>query len=202
MSEFVNIIYISGIPGLLKKMRCKLIIDDDFIKVSRLGKIKANIKIKNIIQAEAKKDTDFTPSKEKDKSVIGRAIGGGLLLGPLGAVVGGMSGVGKKTKKQAATSNNWFVLIAFSLDGVQNIAVFKVEALIFKERVANKIVNEIITKRQLILSKAKNGNKEETIKVDDFRLKDKLTKLKSFYESGLINENEYSEKKKELLSKL
>jgi len=169
MSEFVNIIYISGIPGLVKKMRCKLIINDDSVKISRFGKIKNSLNIKDIIQVEAKKETDFTPSNEKDKSVIGRAIGGGLLLGPLGAVVGGISGVGKKTKKPAATNNNWFVLIAFSLDGVQNIAVFRVEALIFKERVANKIVNEIITKRQLVLSKAKNRNKEEQIKVDDFR---------------------------------
>lgn len=37
---------------------------------------------------------------ENDKSVIGRAAVGGLLLGPLGAVVGGMSGVGKKQKTQ------------------------------------------------------------------------------------------------------
>ena len=33
---------------------------------------------------------------EKSKSVGGRAIAGGLLLGPLGAIVGGMSGVGNK----------------------------------------------------------------------------------------------------------
>jgi hypothetical protein len=32
---------------------------------------------------------------QSDKSVIGRAAIGGLLLGPLGAVVGGMSGMGK-----------------------------------------------------------------------------------------------------------
>jgi len=36
--------------------------------------------------------------KEEDKSVVGRAVVGGLLFGPLGAVVGGMSGVGKKEK--------------------------------------------------------------------------------------------------------
>lgn len=35
----------------------------------------------------------------EDKSVIGRAVVGGLLLGPLGAVVGGISGVGSKTKR-------------------------------------------------------------------------------------------------------
>lgn len=36
----------------------------------------------------------------KDKSVIGRAIVGGLLLGPVGAIVGGMSGIGTKTSKK------------------------------------------------------------------------------------------------------
>jgi len=33
-----------------------------------------------------------------DKSVIGRAIVGGLILGPLGAIVGGMSGIGNEEK--------------------------------------------------------------------------------------------------------
>lgn len=36
---------------------------------------------------------------QENKSVIGRAVVGGLLLGPLAAVVGGISGIGKKTKK-------------------------------------------------------------------------------------------------------
>ncbi len=36
---------------------------------------------------------------QENKSVIGRAVVGGLLLGPLAAVVGGLSGIGKKTKK-------------------------------------------------------------------------------------------------------
>lgn len=33
--------------------------------------------------------------KTKGKSVVGRALLGGIILGPVGAVVGGMSGVGK-----------------------------------------------------------------------------------------------------------
>ena len=36
-------------------------------------------------------------SEEKKKSVVGRAVLGGIVLGPLGAVVGGISGVGTKT---------------------------------------------------------------------------------------------------------
>lgn len=45
-----------------------------------------------------------------DKSVIGRAVVGGLILGPLGAIVGGMSGIGSKEKfinKQYFVINFW-----------------------------------------------------------------------------------------------
>jgi hypothetical protein len=47
-----------------------------------------------------------------NKSVIGRAIAGGLILGPLGAIIGGMSGVGLKEKfidKHYLIINYWDV---------------------------------------------------------------------------------------------
>ena len=37
---------------------------------------------------------------EKDKSVVGRAVAGTLIAGPLGTIVGGISGVGSKKKKK------------------------------------------------------------------------------------------------------
>lgn len=43
------------------------------------------------------------------KSIIGRAVVGGVLLGPLAAVVGGMSGIGSKTK----TIGNFLLVITF-----------------------------------------------------------------------------------------
>ncbi|MCI7304073.1 MAG: zinc ribbon domain-containing protein [Clostridiales Family XIII bacterium] len=43
---------------------------------------------------------EYSEQELKDKSVIGRGIVGLALGGPLGAVLGGMSGVGKKTKNQ------------------------------------------------------------------------------------------------------
>ena len=47
---------------------------------------------------------------QKQKSVIGRAVVGGIILGPLGAIVGGMSGIGNKEKfinKQYFVINYW-----------------------------------------------------------------------------------------------
>ena len=42
------------------------------------------------------KQTSSEELSRTDKSVIGRAVVGGLILGPLGAIVGGMSGIGSK----------------------------------------------------------------------------------------------------------
>jgi len=224
--ETSQIRYINGIPGLKPNKGCTLIIDEESLKVKRYFKIRAEIKIKDIMQVESKKETEFIPGKEKDKSVIGRAIGGGLLLGPVGAMVGGMSGVGKKTIEESSSKENWYIVIAYKLDGVQNIAIFRSEALFLKERLANKIVNELVTNRQKVLS---DLNKKQGIKKLDQTLKnikdksdsiqeeneikgksienslsveEKLKILKNLYDNELISEKEYIEKKKELLSSL
>ena len=58
-------------------------------------------------------DMKFVSHKQlvtEDKSVIGRAVVGNLLLGPLGAVVGGISGVGSKIK----TVGNYYFVINFN----------------------------------------------------------------------------------------
>lgn len=66
--------------------------------------LKANLKKHEPITLQYSQITDVfygleTEVVEKDRSVIGRAVAGGLLFGGVGAVVGGISGVGKKEKK-------------------------------------------------------------------------------------------------------
>ena len=59
---------------------------------------------------------------EKDRSVIGRAVAGGLLFGGVGAVVGGMSGVGKKKEK---TVTKLLLIISYtSKDGEERFLQF------------------------------------------------------------------------------
>lgn len=66
--------------------------------------LKANLKKHEPITLQYSQITDVFYGQEtevvkKDRSVIGRAVAGGLLFGGVGAVVGGMSGVGKKEKE-------------------------------------------------------------------------------------------------------
>jgi hypothetical protein len=49
----------------------------------------------------------ITSKELEDKSVIGRAAVGAVLLGPLGALVGGMSGIGSKQK------NKYYIIINY-----------------------------------------------------------------------------------------
>ena len=48
--------------------------------------------------------------REKDKSVVGRAILGGLVAGPMGAMVGSISGAGKKSVKVSTEPDNLLII--------------------------------------------------------------------------------------------
>jgi hypothetical protein len=70
----------------------------------------SNSFLKSIILED--KDQIF---EKKEKSVIGRAIVGGILLGPLGAIIGGTSGIGEKEQK--AKMPDLFLTIVFDNNG-------------------------------------------------------------------------------------
>lgn len=61
--------------------------------------------------------------KNVDKSVIGRAVVGGVLLGGLGAIIGGMSGIGTKTK--TGKERRFFVVNYLNDNGEQAAISFE-----------------------------------------------------------------------------
>lgn len=58
------------------------------------------LKVKSILSTEYLTEKEII---EKSKSVVGRASAGALLFGPVGALIGGMSGVGKSQKQKSHT---------------------------------------------------------------------------------------------------
>lgn len=79
---------------------------------SLMSKSEITLPYSKIVDAREMVETETTV---KDKSVIGRAIVGGVVLGPVGAIVGGIDGTGKKKK---TTSKRFYVISYKSDDGV------------------------------------------------------------------------------------
>lgn len=73
---------------------------------------------------------------EKNKSSIGRAVTGGLLFGGAGAVVGAVSGTGKKEKK---VNKFYFVISYTSSAGDAQLLQFEDVRLFKGRKVANKL---------------------------------------------------------------
>ena len=73
---------------------------------------------------------------EKSKSPIGRAVAGGLLFGGVGAVVGAVSGTGKKEKK---VSKFYFIISYTSSAGEEKLLQFEDTRLYKGRKVANKL---------------------------------------------------------------
>lgn len=80
---------------------------------------------------------------EKSKSVGGRAIAGGLLLGPLGAIVGGMSGIGNKKE----TKTEYYFVINYTSDNEEKVLSFETVSLTW-DKVLKAINKHIITEQK------------------------------------------------------
>lgn len=93
--------HIDGIPFFMQGFMVETSIDDELecINIKPLVEKKESVKIKfnQIIDVDVVTDKEII---EKSKSVLGRAVVGNLVLGPLGAIVGGMSGIGNKKKSK------------------------------------------------------------------------------------------------------
>lgn len=98
-TQAYKFLMVDGIPSIEKGMTVRISLMPDRIQIQQImfGKAEASLRYDQVTAAAK---VDETQIREVDKSVIGRAIVGGILLGPLGAIVGGASGIGKKQKTE------------------------------------------------------------------------------------------------------
>ena len=136
---------------------------------------------------------------EKDKSVIGRAVVGGLLLGPVGAIVGGMSGVGTKKVAQKGIEN-FLTIIHCDENGDEAIAVFSCRKKHLKELdlAWGKRFKTQLEEGQKRLSKQPQ-TEAEAASPNKMSVADELMKFKELLDAGILTQAEFEEQKAKLL---
>ncbi|KYG33021.1 SHOCT domain-containing protein [Alkalihalobacillus trypoxylicola] len=130
---------------------------------------------------------------------LGRALVGGALFGGVGAVVGGVTG--NKTSKGVCTS----LKVKVTVDDVHNPTVYinllntntKKNGIVYQQHI--KYAEECLSMFQLICDKQK---KSAAVNQSGAPLSaaDEIKKFKSLLDEGIISEEEFNEKKKQLLS--
>lgn len=99
---------------------CEVAVFNDRLELSgTLSKNKATLPMERVTDVYWGVETEIT---SKNKSVIGRAVAGGILFGGVGAVIGAASG---SQPKQAKKSTVVFVVSYVSSDGRDNFLHFE-----------------------------------------------------------------------------
>lgn len=130
--------------------------------------------------------------EKKSKSIVGRALLGGVLLGPVGAIVGGMTGIGNKEVK------------VFPVDNILSIKVNNPDTLLTLS-VDNKNFKSVENYLQKFFKpKYKRFDEVEHLQsksiTNHISVADELLKLKSLFESGVLTQEEFEKQKQKLLN--
>jgi len=123
----ISLIHISGIPNYESGVKVKFYKNLNEINIDKTY----SIPIKNIESTSLNSSKQLT---EQQKSVISRALVGGLLLGGVGAIIGGISGVGT----QQETTMMWMITINYKNYGENKTTILATndESLIPHLRIA------------------------------------------------------------------
>lgn len=133
----------------------------------------------------------------KEKSIVGRAFLGGLLLGDVGAIVGGMTGI--RPKEIDIMVPDVLVTIRFINDYGQE-DYFVCSCVQKNKYEAIKFLSSVFKEKFKIgTSSNEHTNEHTSVKEDAL---DKIEKLAELKEKGILTEEEFTKKKTELLAKV
>lgn len=161
-------------------------LEDEILIEYGSGKFQLKIPYSNIVKVYR---YTITEEEFKKKSILGRAIVGGVLTGGVGAVIGGMTGIGdKKTTRDVS-----IVEIDYNISGSAEIILLEDYIVFGTEKFINSIESKVLEypRKPQIQNNTTNINIPEQIK--------KLAELKNV---GILTEEEFTTKKQELLSKI
>ncbi|MFL0251231.1 SHOCT domain-containing protein [Clostridium neuense] len=156
------------------------------------GKKKKIYKYNDIVDYELLEDGESIIKK----SGIGRAVAGGVLFGGVGAVVGSVTG------KQRTKSICKSLKLKITISDINNPTVYidfipsetKKDSWIYKN--AYNSAQECLSVLQLICSNSKNEMQNNAAPISNA---DEILKYKNLLDNGIITQEEFEAKKKQLL---
>lgn len=126
--EAIDLIYYEGIDFYSKEIEVTISLDDENNRLTITPKY-AKVSPVHLAYDQITKCATINNEMvtEKNKSVVGRAIVGGVLTGGLGAIVGGMTGIGSKKKVKKIY---YFVINYINKEGDTSVLSFRVDHVI------------------------------------------------------------------------
>lgn len=143
-SESSVAIHMHGIPDVPQYRLANLFLSGEKLVIESEKKV-YEIRYDQLTAAESMQKSELL---KKDKSVIARGVVGGLLLGPIGAIIGGLSGMGQKKIKGD------FLIINYrsAADSEVKVLIFDVKNILQ----ANKLAKSL--KAKIPVSAVPNGS--------------------------------------------
>ncbi len=136
-------------------------------------------------------------TEKKSKSIIGRALVGGLILGPVGAIVGGMTGIGDKEKSKSLSGIDNILSISYTENDKEYILLFECS-----DKKAKKVLDYFNKNYPNKYSEEAEDAEEpiDIIEVKHVNVADELLKLKTLLDAGLLTMEEFEVQKSKLLN--
>lgn len=165
---------------------------DENNQLFRLGKKGECFPFSDLVNFELNEDGETL-----SKGGLGKAVAGGLLLGGVGAVVGGVTG----KKKQKALVNSMYIRLSLKNRWVKSLKIdliktqTKKSSMIYKA--TKQSADEIISTLEMISSH--NDSTAEVTVTNASSPADELLKYKELLDMGAITQEEFDKKKKDLL---
>ena len=135
----INSTHQAGLPNIKENTPTKIIVNEESRTITFKKRFfNKDQKVNDVVLSfdKIRGAGYITQDELVEKSTIGRAVVGGVLFGGIGALVGGMSGQGKKTKKI-----NYFA-IAYT-DSFGNDKTLLFDDIISQPKALPKRLNEI-----------------------------------------------------------
>jgi hypothetical protein len=139
--DSIDVSYLSGLSYFKEKENVTLNLYEEKLTINK-NLILPLDRIKDIFIKEE------TNMRYEDKSTIGRSIVGGIIAGPIGAVVGGLSGLGRK---EIQDTIRYLKIIYIDKDNNHNILYFIIYSNCGYTQAVQRFVDKL--KKKLDLNK-------------------------------------------------